>query len=94
MDKILNQKLGENVFVVDQTPHITVDTSKCGTCRDKPCLICPVKNFRIEEAEGKAKLVFSHEGCVECGTCRFICPYDMVSWNYPRGGYGICYQRG
>lgn len=94
MDKILNQKLAENIFVVDQTPHIIVDTSKCGICKDKPCLVCPVKNFRLEEVEGKAKLIFSHEGCVECGTCRFICPYGAVSWNYPRGGYGICYQYG
>ena len=35
------------------------------------------------------------DGCLECGTCRVICQdHGNVSWNYPRGGYGISYKFG
>ena len=32
--------------------------------------------------------------CIECGTCRILCPYYNVSWKYPRGGFGVAYKFG
>ena len=58
---------------------------------EKPCLyICPVQNYVIVDD----KLVFSWQGCVECGACRIACPHDAIEWEYPRGGFGVCFRYG
>jgi ferredoxin like protein len=88
----VNDKLLRTRFVVDSgRPHITVDSSACATCASGPCLtVCPVQCFQRE----RERLVFSYENCVECGSCRIVCPKDAVSWDYPRGGFGVCYRFG
>jgi len=37
-------------------------------------------------------VVLSTEACVECGTCRVVCPHGAIEWNYPRSGMGIWYR--
>jgi ferredoxin like protein len=88
----INDKLIRTRFVVDSgTPHIKVNTAQCGGCKEKPCLVtCPVQCY-TKETHGVA---FSWENCVECGTCRIVCPHMAVTWNYPRGGYGVCFRYG
>jgi ferredoxin like protein len=40
-------------------------------------------------------VLFSYEGCVECGSCRIVCnELDNVGWTYPTGGFGIHYRYG
>ena len=35
------------------------------------------------------------DGCLECGTCRVLCEESgEITWNYPRGGYGILFKFG
>ena len=37
----------------------------------------------------------SPDGCMECGTCRVLCEASgEITWNYPRGGYGVLYKFG
>ena len=36
--------------------------------------------------------MLSTEACVECGTCRVVCPHGSIEWNYPRSGMGIWYR--
>jgi ferredoxin like protein len=88
----IDDKLLRIRFVVDSgTPHIFVDTALCDGCSEKPCLVgCPVQCYK-KESHG---LVFSWENCVECGTCRIVCPRGAVNWNYPRGGFGVCFRYG
>lgn len=88
----VNDKLLRTRFVVDPgNPHILVDTQACEGCVDEPCLIvCPVQCYQKE----RDKLIFSWENCVECGSCRIVCPGGAVTWNYPRGGYGVCFRFG
>jgi ferredoxin like protein len=82
----IEDKLATTRFTVDIEPHIRIRIDICETCLEKPCLyICPVKNYVIEED----KLVFSWQGCVECGACRIACPHDAIEWAYPRGGFGV-----
>ncbi|WP_192902944.1 ferredoxin family protein, partial [Pelotomaculum propionicicum] len=41
------------------------------------------------------ELSFDYAGCLECGTCRIICPKEgAISWQYPRGGFGINFRYG
>ncbi len=95
IDKILEKKLAEDKFDIDEhNPHIIVDYEKCRKCKERFCLICPVKNYRFEMVDGEERMIFSFEGCLECGACRLVCPHGAVKWNYPKGGKGICYRYG
>jgi ferredoxin like protein len=87
----IEDKLATTRFNVDDTPHIKVDTSLCETCTGKPCLyICPVQNYSLKDG----MMVFSWQGCLECGACRNVCPADAIAWSYPRGGFGVCLRYG
>ncbi len=88
----VEKRLTLTKFNIHKEPHIVVDTSKCEKCEEKPCIYaCPAGLYQLDE---NGKLVFIYEGCLECGTCRLICPYGAVSWNYPPGGYGVWYKFG
>ncbi|MGC8567317.1 MAG: ferredoxin family protein [Caldisphaera sp.] len=85
----LEDILQSNIWDVDEDPHIIVDYNKCQKCLVKPCIyLCPAGCF----AEAGNGIVFSYEGCVECGTCRVICPLEAITWNYPKNGKGILYR--
>ena len=87
----IEDKLATIRFNVDAEPHIRVNTDICETCEEKACLyICPVQNYTLEED----RLVFSWQGCVECGACRIACTDGAIEWDYPRGGYGVCLRYG
>ncbi|MET1128440.1 MAG: 4Fe-4S binding protein [Thermoproteota archaeon] len=81
--------LQRNVWDVDHRPHIVVDYEKCQACDTKPCtLLCPCGCYTVVEG----RLLFSYEGCLECGTCRTVCPHDAIRWEYPLSGRGIQYR--
>jgi ferredoxin like protein len=89
----IEEKLSRVTFNIDKEPHITVQKERCSQCRTKPCLsACPAENYTWNE--GSDELIFNYEGCMECGTCRFICPLDAIDWSYPRGGFGVSYKWG
>ncbi len=83
--------LQNNVWDVSDEPHIKIDSEKCKKCDRKPCLyLCPAGCYTLMED----KVVFSYEGCLECGTCRVVCPLEAIEWDYPVGGMGIRYRYG
>lgn len=89
----IDAKLARVAFNLDKEAHIAVRLEECFRCGKKPCLLaCPAENYRWSEE--KDELVFNFEGCLECGTCRFICPLDAIEWSYPRGGFGVSYKWG
>ncbi len=85
----IDDLLQRNVYDVDHRPHIVVDTEKCKKCATKPCvLLCPAGCYITVDD----RLVFSYEGCLECGTCRTICPHDAIKWDYPVSGRGVQFR--
>ena len=85
----VEELLQRNVYDVDHRPHIRVDASKCTKCETKPCVrLCPAACYTLVDG----RLVFSYEGCLECGTCRVICPLNAIQWDYPLSGRGIQYR--
>ena len=34
------------------------------------------------------------EKCLECGACYQVCEPDAISFQYPKGGTGIIYEKG
>lgn len=88
----VRDKLHFNSYLVDDKGHLAIiDTDVCRHCEHKGCLyVCPVEDFVAVDDH----VVLSWEGCVECGSCRIICDYDNIRWEYPAGGRGICYRYG
>jgi len=75
-------------------PHIRVKPESCVNCHEKPCLFfCPAEVYR-KDANDPRLISVSHENCLECGTCRYGCPYEAIEWNYPDGGRGVKYRFG
>lgn len=89
----VDDKLGFDKFYTDEHhPHITVD-SEYGNGEDILRLLkaCPAGLYRYEGG----KVIFSHEGCLECGTCRVLSGGKVVkSWAHPEGGAGVEYRQG
>lgn len=89
----IDDKLARIVFNIDKEEHITVRKELCNDCSRRPCLTaCPAENYTWNDESDE--IVFNYEGCMECGTCRFICPLDAINWSYPRGGFGVAYRWG
>lgn len=75
---------------VAPTPHIEVDAQACARCAEHGCLYyCSAHCFTLEDGE----ITFRYEGCLECGTCRVMCP-QAVRWDYPNGGLGVAFRIG
>lgn len=90
----LEQLLGLDKFQVDDDEaHIKVNNSVCSRCERKPCTFaCPAGVYSLKDGE----ICVDDAGCVECGTCRVVCPYaaEAIDWNFPRGGFGVSYRYG
>lgn len=82
----------DSIKVDEKKAHIILDNSRCANCKDRTCLlVCPAKAYSMENNA----LHFDYAGCLECGTCRVMCKNKgIVSWDYPRGTFGISYRHG
>jgi ferredoxin like protein len=89
-----DDKLATLMMKVDEgSPHLKIiDQGVCLKCIEKPCTVtCPVENYKVED-NGHTTIYWSN--CIECGTCRIICPFHNISWRYPTGGFGMTYRYG
>ena len=87
------QKLAVDKFELDEgNPHITVKQEICrARCQERACLfICPAGVY----SEQDGQIIADWAGCLECGTCRVVCPHEALIWSYPRGGFGVLYRYG
>jgi ferredoxin like protein len=85
----IEDALNADVWDVDESPHVEVDTEKCVTCKTRPCLsFCPANAFALLGE----RMLHSYEGCLECGTCRVLCPQKAITWKYPLSGRGVQYR--
>ena len=85
----VQNKINNVMFKTDHDSHIKIDQSKCQNCTEKPCLtVCPAGMFSLS-GDG-SEVIYSHEGCLECGTCYVVCPH--LEWNYPKGGFGVIFR--
>jgi len=93
MSKI-EDKLYTTRYKVDKFTHLKIaDNTICLKCEGKPCTIfCPAAVYVWDEEEKHIRVVY--EGCLECGSCRIGCPYTNITWNFPRGGFGVQYKYG
>jgi ferredoxin like protein len=86
-------KLSIDIFKNDQETHIVIRQEICRQCEHKPCLrICPGGLYSVNKETGE--IVIDYSGCLECGSCRVVCPFGALAWSYPRGGFGVQYRYG
>lgn len=90
----IEQLLGINKFAVDdEQAHIVLKKEVCASCQAKPCTFaCPASLYTLKDG----KISFDYAGCLECGTCRVVCPKanEALTWQYPRGGFGVNFRYG
>ena len=78
-------------YRIDHEPHIIVNREACRSCLHRSCTFtCPVNCY--EWNEKRERIDFAYESCLECGTCLIVCDKGAITWNYPRGGYGVRYR--
>lgn len=91
MDTRLDLKLETTVYKPDPEPHIVIRKELCWKCERRPCtIVCPANLYVWENGQ----IVHNCDGCLECGSCRIICPHEAITWRYPIGGYGVRYRWG
>jgi len=88
-----DELLGLDKFAVDEdNPHVVIDKEKCIKCTEKPCLVvCPAKLYKLGQ---DGQIQFDYAGCLECGTCRVMCPHKALDWKYPQGTFGVSFRFG
>jgi len=87
----MEERLALNQYEVYSETHIRLNEEKCRQCQQRVCLyVCPAECFK----ERDGRISFSHEGCLECGSCHISCGEEALDWSYPRGHFGICYEYG
>jgi ferredoxin like protein len=88
----LDQRLATLTFKTDAEPHIEItDAAACQQCAERPCTYaCPAGLYQWLGGQ----LVHTCEGCLECGSCRIVCPTGVIDWRYPLGGYGVRFRWG
>jgi ferredoxin like protein len=89
----IDDKLGLDKFNTDEhNPHITINEDFADEAEIQRLVkACPANLYKYDDG----KLVFSHEGCLECGTCRVLSGGKAVkSWAHPKAGYGVEFHKG
>ena len=89
----IEQLLAFNKYVLDDDEKaIVLNREICASCSAKPCIFaCPAGLYNLKDGE----ISFDYAGCLECGTCRIVCPKaGAIQWQYPRGGFGVNYRYG
>lgn len=89
----VDDKLGFVKFNTDEEhPHITINPSYSKEEDIKRLVMaCPAGLYRYEDG----KVTFSHEGCLECGTCRVLSGGKVVkTWDHPETGLGVEFRQG
>ena len=89
----VQDKLSATRFRKHPESHVTVrDQEVCRGCVLRPCVdICPGAVYSYSENPG---LSVAHETCLECGSCKIVCEFENIDWNYPPGGFGVDYRCG
>ncbi|ERT58019.1 MULTISPECIES: 4Fe-4S dicluster domain-containing protein [Megasphaera] len=89
----VDDKLGVVKFLTDEAEsHILIhEDYKDEQEINRLVMACPANLYHYDNGV----LVFNHEGCLECGTCRVISGGKGVkSWKHPKGSMGVEYHQG
>lgn len=96
---VKNSSLEDRLYTIKykepEESHLGIeDREICRTeCETDDCsMVCPADVWQISDDDGVPTIAY--ENCLECGSCRWGCPYDNVIWTYPEHGKGMTYKYG
>ncbi|RPI34423.1 MAG: 4Fe-4S dicluster domain-containing protein [Chloroflexota bacterium] len=80
-------------YIDEHDAHLQlIEPDVCISCENKDCTyFCPVGAYRQQE---DGRVLIAYQSCIECGSCRVMCPHNNVLWKFPRGGFGVAYKFG
>lgn len=87
-------RLGKNRFVLDEAEsHIEInqDLARMTGAGDALVACCPAHVYSKAE---DGTILIEYAACLECGTCTTIVDESVLSWHYPRGGFGVQFREG
>jgi ferredoxin like protein len=88
-----DEKLTKNFFREAKDSHIRIETALCRECTFSACVqACPADLYERDPETHEARVEFA--GCLECGTCGFVCTRGAITWTPPKGGFGVQYRYG
>ena len=94
VSKTIGARTETLAFNPDPDPHIVlIDKECCLRCETRPCVVaCPVNLYNMIDGQ----MDFNCDGCIECGSCRIVCPHqeEAMTWRYPVGGHGVTFHWG
>jgi ferredoxin like protein len=89
----VEEKIALNAIKNDKESHIRLDQALCSQCPERWCIaVCPGHLYGLNPETGE--MTVEYAGCLECGSCKIACTRGSVSWDYPRGEFGIQYRYG
>ena len=87
----IEDKLAVNKYDIDKEVHINVNNEICQLCKHHNCVYaCPAGCYKLSQGH----IVFSYEGCLECGGCHIACTENAIELTLPRAGLGISHEYG
>ncbi|MEB3861279.1 MAG: 4Fe-4S dicluster domain-containing protein [Desulfurococcales archaeon] len=85
----LEDLLQRDIWDVDEDPHIEIPMDdQTGIPKKALVYLCPAGCYTMIGD----KVLFSYEGCFECGLCRVVTPKEKIRWEYPKSGKGIQFR--
>ena len=90
----IEEKLALDAFKNDTASHIVINHDICrARCKERFCIaLCPAHLYSYNEENDE--MVVEYAGCLECGTCKIACVEGAITWEYPRGEFGVQYRYG
>jgi ferredoxin like protein len=88
------ERLAGNHFELDEEEsHIAVNQELAKQTNAGELLerVCPAHVY-ARNADGTISVEYA--ACLECGTCLAVAPVGVLSWHYPRGGFGVAFREG
>ena len=72
--------------------HI-LDKQVCVKCEGQWCThMCPAQVYNWNEK--KKEIIISWENCLETAACLTGCPFENITFDYPKGGKGVEFRYG
>ncbi len=88
------ERLAGNTYALDEDEsHIEIDQERARQTGAGAVLVrvCPA---RVYSQNPDGSIGVAYAACLECGTCLAVAPPGVLSWHYPRGGFGIAFREG
>ncbi|MFC7581815.1 ferredoxin family protein [Schaalia naturae] len=87
-------RLAGNTYDLDEDEsHIGIDqeAARASGCGPLLVRICPAHVYSMND---DGSIGIEYAACLECGTCLAVAPAGVLTWHYPRGGFGVSFREG